>query len=229
VPRNPPLFIYVTVSQNILKEHLQILDTKKFLKIILIGSICWLTSFVFTFLKIGTWGFYTWLFLPQIIMFSFFLIGIYFSKDTVAIEINSGYYEFGKRKFRLIDIYSYNVGSSGYSHRVSIILKNYQKISLTILNSSHDKDKFLSLVDRILNDIKDYNSNSNSDKILEYDPLKTKGSKIFGVLLIIFDLILTYFTISNYSKSVPIQLKYFGAIIINLLILSFVHRIFKKK
>ena len=132
-------------------------------------------------------------------------------------------------KFRLIDIYSYNFISTVYSHRINIILKNNQKISITILNSNQDKDKFLSLVDRLLNDFKEYNSNSDSDKILKYDPWKTKSSKIVGVILIIIDITLTYFTIADNSNSVSIQFKFFAVIIINLLIASIVYRIFIKK
>ena len=212
-----------------MKEQLQIFDTRKFVRIMLVGLICYLISFVITMLNIKTWGFFTFLLLPTGFIILFFPIGLYFAKGIVYIETNSDYYVFDKIRFRLIDILSYDFVSTGSSHRLNIRLKNHQKISLTIRDSSNDKDKFMIIVDRVLNDIEDYNSQNDSNRIIEYDFYNTKNSKILGALVLILDIILTYLTIFNDSQRVPIHMKYFGAIMINIVILTYVYRIFKKK
>jgi hypothetical protein len=212
-----------------MKEHLQILDTRKFLRILLVGIIIYLISFVITFINIQTWGFFVWLVVPILFIILFFSIGLYFAKRVADIEISSNFYEFDKIRFQLIDITSYEFVSTVSSHRLNIRLKDHQKISLTIRDSSNDTGKFMTLVERMLNDIEDYNSGNNLHKIIEYDFYNTKNSKIVGVLFIILDAILTYFIIFNDSQRFPILMKYFGAIMFNIVILTYVYRIFKKK
>lgn len=217
------------VWQDIMKEQLQIFDTKKFLRIMLVGIISYLISFVITLLNIKFFGFFVWLIVPTAIIIPFFPIGLYLAKRIIYIEISSNYYEFDKIRFRLIDISSYDFVSTGPSHRFNIRLKDHQKISLIIRDSSNDKDKFMTLVDRVLNDIKDYNSRNDLHKIIEYDFYSTKNSKIVGILFLMFDVILTYFLIFNESQRVPVSMKYFGAIMINIIILTYVYRIFKMR
>jgi hypothetical protein len=212
-----------------MKEHLQIFDSKKFLKIMLIRLICYLLSFVITLINIKIWGFFIFLIVPTILTILFFPIGLYYSKIKIRIEINAGLYSIGKYKFRINDIDSYESVSTGNTQRLNLRLKNRDKISLAIGDSYPDKDKFNSIVEKIINDIHDYNSQTNSPKIFEYDFYKTEKAKIVGVFFIIFDLVMTYLTIFNDSKRVPTHMKYLGAMMINVLIFSYVYRIFRKK
>jgi hypothetical protein len=212
-----------------MKEHIQIFDNRKFLRIMLIGLICYLICFVITLINIQIWGFFIWLIIPTLIIILFFIIGLFKANRLVFIEITQDYYLIDNFKFQLKDILSYDFVSTGKSYRFNFRLKNRTKISLTIRDSYQDKDKYMIMVDKVLADINNFNAQANSDAILEYDFYKTKNAKIVGVIFIIFDILITIMTIFNDSKRVPIQMKYFGALMINLVILSFVYRIFKKK
>lgn len=195
----------------------------------LIGSLCYLLCFVITLINIQNWGFLIWLIIPTVIIISFFSIGIYKANRLVYIEINQDYYIIDNCKFQLKDILSYDFVSTGNSQRFNFRLKNNSKISLTIRDSYRDKDKFMIIIDKVLEDIKNYNIQTKSEAIFEYDFYKSKNAKIVGIVFIFFDILLTFMTVLNDSTRVPIQMKYFGALMINLVILSFVYRIFKKK
>jgi hypothetical protein len=212
-----------------MKEHLQIFDSKKFLRIMLGGLICYLLSFVITLINIKSWGFFVFLLVPNILIILFFPVGLYYSKVKIWIEINSGLYAVDNCKFRINDIDSYEIVSIGNTQRLNIRLKNRDKISLAIRDSYPDKDKFKSIVEKIINDIYDYNSQTDSQKIFEYDFYKTKNAKIVGVLFIIFDLVMTYLIIFNDSKRVPIYMKYLGVVMINVMIFSYVYGTFRRE
>lgn len=214
--------IYERISRNKMKYEITILDTQKFLYIMIVGAVITVFTFIITLMNIKYLGVYTWLF-SWIVMIPFFFIGLKKSKIVKQFIIEKGKFKFGNNWFGIDEITSYEYLGGGYSRRLNLRLKNKKMISIISRESYPDKEKFVELVNLILESIEDYNS-KNENEIIQYDPYHARYSILIGVIVIIVDLGFSYFlwTFGN-------DKKYLGIILTNLILIRPIIPIFTRK
>lgn len=134
-----------------------------------------------------------------------------FSKYSTSLKITKNEVNIGNNKYYWHDITSYKIFNTSYFETLTIRLSSGKTVYLTGLDNKRKSLQFHHFKNDFLKQIEVVNRNREKP-IIEKSFYKTNTGKIFGLVIILLNLIATYLIVTRKMRLLPVIILFSSSI-----------------